>query len=170
MSWDGASAGILPCPEEARLSCINLVLSHHLRSRLRSAKACENEEQTQRKIFLWVSEATATGAASTIVSLTLVSPSFVISDKTGADSLAMCRFYFCLSTHGWVWPSRRVFVNPWGRAHKHGKTAVKSLEFQTHAQTVHIYLTPHTPALTNKMNENNNQASQVLPNFYWGLQ
>lgn len=45
---------------------------------------------------------------------------------------------------------QKGFHQPMGRAHKHGKLAVKPLGFQTQNQTVHIYLTPHTPAQANK--------------------
>lgn len=159
VSWDETSSGTLPCPAEAQPSCMNLVFSSHLRSGLRTANACENKEQKERKIFLWVSEKTAAGAVSPVVSLTEMTPSFGILDKAGADSLTTCSFYLCLSTAGCILPSRKLFVNLWDRARRHGKMAVKILEFQTQNQTAHIYLNPHTSTLANKTNENNNQAS-----------
>lgn len=55
----GASAGLLLCPAEMQPFCINLVLSSTPRSGLRNAKACENKEQEMRKLFPWLSEASA---------------------------------------------------------------------------------------------------------------
>lgn len=154
------------CWGSAQVSCVNLVLSSHLRSGLINAKACKNKEQKERKLFLWVSEATDTGTASIIVILTEMRPSFVISNKTGAVQFLP----LLITSYPHFWSSRKVFVNPWGRAHRLGKRTVQPPGFQTQNQTVHISLTPHMPILVNKMNENNNQASQVLPNLCCILQ
>lgn len=55
----GASAGVLLRPAEVGSFCINLVLSPPLASVLRNTKACENKEQKMRKLYPWISEATA---------------------------------------------------------------------------------------------------------------